>query len=855
MIKALPTVLATLLAHYRRHPGQLAMLLLGLWVASALWSGIQAINATARDSYARADALFDTRLDQLERRDGAPLTRADYHALRQAGLPVSPMLEGEVVTQDGTKLTLIGIDPLTLSSDNPLAQADTSASLTHFLTPPWQTRVAPDTLAALGIKRENAPGATPRLANGKTLPPLIVMPALPPDTLLMDIAAAAQLLANSEAPASGEQITRIVTAAGALSEPPVGFLLTRASSPASPGQLTESFHLNLTALGLLALVVGLFIVQAALGLALEQRLGMLRTLRVLGVSGRSLIVALSIELLLLGLIGALAGIASGVWLARQLLPDVAATLGSLYGAGVGQELNLPWHYWAGGLAVSFAGLLLAGGGVLWRAAHLNLLELGQMQAWRRGYHRQLTLMGIGGALVLSIALALYSWLHVQPPGDGLVAGFGLIAALLLASALWLPPFLAMVIKGLTHLARRRPLIHWALADMQLQLPRLSLAMMALLVALATNLGVSSMVGGFRLTFLDWLDQRLVAPLYLNASSTQYDDIDAWLAERPEVSERLLTRRSESTLLAINSPSNSPSNNASNSPSESRSTTLPVELYGITPGASLTPHWPLLATIKDRPSAWAAFDDGAVFVNEQLATAEGLSPGDCLTLSAPNGNTTVLVAALYPDYGNPSGQVLMASHQLAARFQAPPNSMGVVVHDNANVDALRDALTTRFGLSSDALSNQGEIKRIATEIFERTFTITRALNVLTLAVAALALLATLLAQARSRRQQLAPLWALGVPRAQLAWLNLAQLGGTALLTGLLAIPLGIVITWGLVAIINVAAFGWRLPLYVFPWEMALTLATAVSVALLAAAIPALRFWRASPRALLSEEAHQ
>ena len=84
--------------------------LLGLWVASALWSGIQAINATARDSYARADALFDTQLDQLERRDGMPFSRAEYHALRQAGLPVSPMLKGEVVTQDGTRLTLIGID-------------------------------------------------------------------------------------------------------------------------------------------------------------------------------------------------------------------------------------------------------------------------------------------------------------------------------------------------------------------------------------------------------------------------------------------------------------------------------------------------------------------------------------------------------------------------------------------------------------------------------------------------------------------------------------------------------------------------------------------------------------------------
>tara|TARA_R100001039_G_scaffold39030_1_gene43255 strand:+ start:293 stop:2734 length:2442 start_codon:yes stop_codon:yes gene_type:complete len=813
------------------------MLLLGLWVASALWSGIQAINATARDSYARADALFDTQLDQLERRDGMPFSRAEYHALRQAGLPVSPMLEGEVFTQDGARLTLIGIDPLTLSSDNALAQANTSASLSDFLRPPWQTRIAPDALAALGKAHENASGATPTLADGKALPPLVLAPALPPDTLIMDIAAAARLLE------SGDEITRVVAAPGALAEAPTGLTLTRATTLASPGQLTESFHLNLTALGLLAWVVGLFIVQAALGLALEQRLGMLRTLRVLGVSGRSLVLALSLELLLLGLIGALAGIASGVLLARSLLPDVAATLGSLYGAGVGQELNLPWHYWVGGLAVSLAGLLLAGSGVLWRAARLNMLELGQMQAWRSGYRRQLSLMSIGGALALSSALALYGWLRFQPPGDGLVTGFTLVATLLLASALWLPPFLALLLKMLAHLARRRPLTHWALADMQLQLPRLSLAMMALLIALATNLGVGSMVGGFRLTFLDWLDQRLVAPLYLNAPSEQYADIDAWLDERPEVFERLLTRRSDATLQTATTQEGS------------RSLGTPIELYGITPGESLTPHWPLLATQQDRASAWAAFEDGAVFVNEQLANAENLSPGDRLTLSAPGANETLTISAIYPDYGNPSGQVLMASPQLAARFDAPPSSMGLVLSNEADVDTLRAALLERFDLGSDALSDQREIKRIATEIFERTFTITRALNGLTLAVAALALFTSLLAQARSRRQQLAPLWALGVPRTQLAQLNLAQLGGTALVTGLLAIPLGIAITWGLVAIINVAAFGWRLPLYLFPGEMAVTLATAVGVALLAAALPTLRFWRASPRALLAEEANQ
>ncbi|MDX5377325.1 MAG: ABC transporter permease, partial [Halomonas sp.] len=104
----------------------------------------------------------------------------------------------------------------------------------------------------------------------------------------------------------------------------------------------------------------------------------------------------------------------------------------------------------------------------------------------------------------------------------------------------------------------------------------------------------------------------------------------------------------------------------------------------------------------------------------------------------------------------------------------------------------------------------------------------------------------------RRRQLAPLWALGVPRARLVTVQLVQLAGMALGVGVLAVPLGSLLALGLVAVINVAAFGWRLPLHVFPGDIALTLATAGAVALLAAALPATRLWRTPPRALLAEE---
>ena len=42
--------LAVLLSHWRRHPLQLTTLLIGLIAATALWSGVQALNQQARES-------------------------------------------------------------------------------------------------------------------------------------------------------------------------------------------------------------------------------------------------------------------------------------------------------------------------------------------------------------------------------------------------------------------------------------------------------------------------------------------------------------------------------------------------------------------------------------------------------------------------------------------------------------------------------------------------------------------------------------------------------------------------------------------------------------------------------------
>ncbi|MEN9012689.1 MAG: hypothetical protein ABF241_11665, partial [Yoonia sp.] len=70
---------AALWGHWWRNPLQLFTLLAGLALATALWSGVQAINAEARASYdAAAATLGEGQFDRLIRRDGLPMTDTTY---------------------------------------------------------------------------------------------------------------------------------------------------------------------------------------------------------------------------------------------------------------------------------------------------------------------------------------------------------------------------------------------------------------------------------------------------------------------------------------------------------------------------------------------------------------------------------------------------------------------------------------------------------------------------------------------------------------------------------------------------------------------------------------------------------
>ena len=782
--------LRALMSHWLRNPWQLMTLLAGLALSTALWSGVQAINAEARASYAQAsDVVGSADVVRILRRDGAAISIADYVELRRMGWQVSPVLEGRLETTQRS-WRIVGIDPLTFSGAAPslFEEEESTQGQGGILYGDPVALAHPDDIAKMPDL-----GLDLRPADSR-----------PRGSLLMDIAQADRLLGKAG------KITRLLLREDqpmGLPDLPDAYRRAEPQVQADVARLTQSFHLNLTAFGLLSFAVGIFIVYGAVGLAFEQRRGVFRTLRALGVPLRQLIALLAVELGVFALFSGAIGVGLGYVIAAALLPDVAATLRGLYGAEVAGQLELRASWWLSGLGMALGGAALAAAAAMYKLAHMPLLSFNHPRAMSLG-------AASAGRRLAGLALALFgAGLLIAAFGSGLYAGFAILACLLIGAAFCLPWLLAQCLR-LAENRSKHALVQWFWADSRQQLPGLSMALMALLLAMAANIGVSTMVSSFRLTFTDYLDQRLASELYLNAANPD---------QAAEI-ERFLEAEADA-VLPIQSV-------------DLRVGGLPAELFGVRDHATYRDNWPVLQAVPDVWDRLAA-GEGAL-ANEQLARREGLSPGDTL----PTGDRLL---GIYSDYGNAAGQLVISEAAFRDRFpDAPRLRFGV---RTSNPEELVEALRARFDFEEDAIVNQADLKAFSLQVFERTFAVTAALNVLTLSVAGLAILISLLTLATMRLPQLAPVWALGLTRSALARLELIRAVCLAAITGAFAVPLGLLLAWVLLAIVNVEAFGWRLPMYVFPLEYLRLGLLTLAAAFLAALWPAVRLSRTAPQSLL------
>ncbi len=151
-----------------------------------------------------------------------------------------------------------------------------------------------------------------------------------------------------------------------------------------------------------------------------------------------------------------------------------------------------------------------------------------------------------------------------------------------------------------------------------------------------------------------------------------------------------------------------------------------------------------------------------------------------------------------------------------------------------------------------IQSNSNLRQGSLEIFDRTFAITSALRLLAVVVAFIGVLSALMSLQLEKARELGVLRATGMTVRQLWSLTLIEtglMGGTA---GLLAMPVGYILAWILIYVINVRSFGWTLQMQLEPAYFLQAFLVAVGAALLAGVYPSLRLGRMVVATAVREE---
>ena len=797
---------------FYRHPGQLILALIGIAAGVAVVTGVALMREVLMDALDSAtDSLSGVDTVRIVDPSG-PLDETVFTALAtERGAPLMlPALSARLRYGDRL-MELLAIDPLSLDQTGPIrvAGGGTGALFSQanavLVSERTLERLAPDTDGRFRVMRSGEPldlEVVSVVSGGRELD----------DRIIMDLAAAQHLIGRQgelsfiEAPAEARDWL--------LERLPEGLkLIDSQQRRDSAASLTAGMRANLTAMSLLSLAVGLFVIYSVLAFLLVQRRRTIGMLRAVGVTEGRIQGLLASETLILAGLGALGGLMLGTLMATGLLELVRQPVAELYRlvapAGVRPTGLLYFSVWI--MAVAMALLSVLGvlreaqripPGQLARTVHESRVQ--SLWIWR---WLPWLLLGLG-----LLAIVLTSSL---PP-----VLFGLF--LMLSGCALLAPASGMQLLRLGAAASSRSLVGRAVKMLLSSRQRLAPAISALSLALALTAGVGMMVLGFRATVDDWVYRLINADVYLTVSQGQLDSssmetIRAW----PEV-EMLTSARHAS-----------------------------LEDGSLVVGYDLN------------PIAWTGFEwldgDGmakkerveageAVMLTEPFARRNGLRAGDTLELTTPSGLVNFEVAAVYRDYTTDRGMVAMIGPRFRELWGDDlHDSIGLYLTPGTDYRVLEDRVEAAFPTGS--LTSRSAVRDQTLQIFDRTFRISWALAILVGMIAAIALISALLALGLERGREYATLRALGLSRGGLAGVVLTQTTGLAAIAVLMAIPFSLLIHAVLSLAVQPRAFGWTLALQFPLAPLAVLVPLALLIGALAGAYPAWKIARRDPAPLL------
>ena len=849
----MPVLYRASFGYLLRHPWQLALALLGICIGVAVIVAVDLANESSRRAFLLSMNAVNGEATHQIISGPAGVDETIYTKLRvEHGIrSIAPVVAGYVRYKD-TTLQLLGVDlfaerefrnySLSGYSEATVVVAKPGATspsainiISPVLTTPGALITSERTAQMLGLDIDDEFLV---VAAGKEHDAVLVGLFAPEaqgrldNLLITDISNAQHWLGK------GGKLTRIDVRIAAddaglrqqLEEilPIDAQLLSAAGRTQTTMDMSNAFMTNLTAMSLLALLVGIFLIYNSVAFAVLQRRHLIGVLRALGLTRGQTFSLILLEAVMLGVAGAILGLAVGVWLGAQLLQLVARTISDHYFVvNVTNVAIAPWSVIKGLTAGLGATVLAAAVPAIEASSYPPRLAMTRSVLEHRA-GRSLPFIARAGLLATILSALI---LHFS--GDNLVAGLISLFLLILGFALLIPVAVRAASRVLAPLAGR--LVgtsgRLAVSGIGASLSRTGVAIVALAVAVSATVGVSVMVDSFRSSVSEWLGNTLQSDIYVGVPGGSLD---------PELLQ---------DLIAVPGIANHSTRRVAWLETDHGRIRLIV--LQMAPGS----YAGTAIRDGDPDEVWRKFDeDGSVLVSDPYAYRHGVGRGDTVQLKTKNGIRVFRIAAVFQSYDSNDGAILMSRRTYDIFFDDPAiNSIGIYLDDAAQIDGVMDDIRqVSAGKQSLIVNSNARLREISLNIFDRTFVITDVLYWLAVGVAVIGILGAMLALQLERARELAVLRAIGMTPGQMGGLVTIQSGLIGLFSGIAAIPLGLVMAWVLIAVINRRAFGWQMDMTIDPVVPLIALALAVGAALIAGLYPAYRAASARPALAMREE---
>jgi putative ABC transport system permease protein len=840
---------------FLHHPWQLGLAISGIALAVAVVVSIDLVRSSAGLSFEQSTEAIVGKASHRIIAGPNGLDEKLYSRLRvEHGIrDIAPLIEGYVTIekkQQRQTLTLLGIDPFAERTFRDYARLDklqdknNGSVLMPLLTEANTVLLDSTTAERLGILANDQI----KLAIGSQLISVRVLGILPSSSsssvyslenlMLADISTAQDLLGMHG------RLSRIDVVLTDKSEPtehpielllPTGVeLLPAATRSQSVKQMTRAFHTNLSALSLLALLVGMFLIYNTMTFMVMQRRPLMGRLRSLGTTQQQLFAIILVEALVIGVVAAVIGLLLGVGLAQGLLQIVNRTINELYFILPDSNLSVsPLVLLKGGL-LGMMGTMLAAIPPALEAASVT-----PRQALLRSHLESRTRQLLGLASLAGLATIISGIVLINFSGRSIGFGFSAIFLIILGFTL-LTPITTVAIMALV-----KPIFgklfgivgRQACQAVVASLSRTAAAVAALMIAVATVIGIGLMVNNFRLSVDHWLQNLLRADMYVAVagpeSSASLSDLDKQFAKTildlPEVVDVSNVRR-----IKI----------------ESRTGLTNVVAYGLNNPAFAGFHFKQ----GDGDAIRAEFEHSdVVIVSEPYAYHNELRVNDTLELRTDKGYHQFTIVGVYTDYGSDQGMVSL-SRRTYERFWEDDHYSGFGIYAEPGTDMalLRDKVQQLAPEKNLWIQDRSKILQASLEVFDNTFVITEILRVLAAIIAFLGVFSALMALQLERTQEHGLLRAIGFLPRQVQTLIISETGLLGLVAGVLAIPVGCIITALLIFVINRRSFGWTMEMQFSSAIILQGMILGLLAALLAGIYPAWRMSRTQPAIALRSE---